>query len=236
MDQYGEPLFAPNGSEEERLFLMDEVFDPMSIAALSGLGVGRRARCLEVGSGGGSMARWFCSRASEGEVVTTGLGGPLPEEPRSFDVIHARFEPGQLPVREGVMRRMTEWLRPGGFLLVESFSWIPSHGSPNPLYQYVMRRWSDLVLHDKGRGSGRPGDFPGVRYGLRHPGAESVVRHFQGGGPIAEFWRLTIDLSRERLLGDGHLTEPELEQTYGLLRNPRFWDAAPALTQAWGYR
>ena len=38
---------------------LDEAFDPVSIGHLRRLGVGVGARCLEIGAGSGSIARWL---------------------------------------------------------------------------------------------------------------------------------------------------------------------------------
>jgi SAM-dependent methyltransferase len=255
MEKYGETLFALDQDEEVRLRLLAEVFDPLCTQTMNALGVAEDARCLEVGAGSGSVARWLCGKATEGEVVATDLDLKLLDrvpEPRlrrlvhdvttdpfpdaSFDAVHARLVLSHLPQREDVMRRMLSWLRPGGFVLIESFCWFPIESSPHDTYRKVMQRWSGLICETLGTDSwwarSQPGSFLG--YGYRDVGANTVTQNLRGGTPLADFWRLTVDMSRERLIAGGHVTPYELEEFHDMLRDDTFWDLAPALVQAWG--
>ncbi|MEU5884542.1 class I SAM-dependent methyltransferase [Spirillospora sp. NPDC047279] len=257
VEKYGETLFALDAPERNRLTLLGEVFDPLSTATLTRLGVGRSARCLEVGAGTGSIARWLASQVPGGEVVATDLNeallarltgpnlvplrhdvtvDPFPES--SFDVIHARFVLSHLPGRLDVLRRMSSWLRPGGFLMFESFSWFPIDSSPHPAYRHAMQRWSELILSTIGTDSRWSRALPTVlaEYGLADVGAETFTRHMRGGGPLAEFWWQTLRMSRRQLIDGGYLTTQQVLDVQRLLRDPGFWDLAPAVTQAWGRR
>ena len=65
---------SPDAFERERLALLTQFADPITTRRLTDLGVGRGWRCLEVGAGNGSIARWLASRVgSEGRVVATDL-------------------------------------------------------------------------------------------------------------------------------------------------------------------
>ncbi|MEU9522249.1 class I SAM-dependent methyltransferase [Streptomyces sp. NPDC048224] len=255
MEKYGETLFALDPAEENRLALLADVFDPLCQETLAGLGIASGARCLEIGAGSGSVASWLCERADEGEVVATDIDpallerivhprlrplhhdvtrDPFPEN--SFDLAHARLVLSHLPQRDEVMRRILGWLRPGGFVLIESFCWFPVDSSPHPLYRKVMQAWSDLICGTLGTDSWwsrtQPASFTG--YGYRDVGARTVTQNLRGGTPLADFWRLTVDMSYDRLIAGGHLTTGELGDFYALLKDPGFWDLAPALVQAWG--
>ncbi|WP_328312637.1 methyltransferase domain-containing protein [Streptomyces sp. NBC_00442] len=255
MEKYGETLFALDRDEETRLTLLGEVFDPLCAEMMTGLGIAPDARCLEVGAGSGSVARWLSRQAPNGQVVATDLdvsmlegaaepnlvpmvhdvtSDPFPAE--SFDVIHARLVLSHLPQRDEVLRRMTQWLRPGGFVLIESFCWFPIDSSPNDAYARAMQRWSDLICGTLGTDSwwsrSQPGSFR--TYGFAEVGARTLTQNLRGGTALADFWRLTVDMSRERLLAGGYLTEEELTAFYDLLNDGAFWDLAPALVQSWG--
>src|SRR3954454_9362638 len=53
---------------------LERSLDAVSVSHLSRLGVGTGARCLEVGAGGGSIARWLASRVGpHGQVVAFNL-------------------------------------------------------------------------------------------------------------------------------------------------------------------
>jgi hypothetical protein len=59
--------------ERERLAAIEGELDSCSIACLTALGVGPGWRCLEVGAGAGSIARWLSERVTpSGTVVATG--------------------------------------------------------------------------------------------------------------------------------------------------------------------
>ncbi|MFF4040818.1 methyltransferase domain-containing protein [Streptomyces sp. NPDC001816] len=257
MEKYGDALFALDRAEEIRLRLLAEVFDPLCTRTLEMLGVAPDARCLEVGAGSGSVAQWLCGQAGDGEVVATDLDPRLLEsvpEPRlrrlvhdvttdpfpddSFDVIHARLLLSHLPQRDEVMRRMLRWLRPGGFVLIESFCWFPVDSSPHPTYRKVMQRWSKLICGTLGTDSWWSRTQPGslLDHGYRDVGAHTVTQNLRGGTRLADFWRLTVDMSREQLLGGGYVTPYELDEFYALLCDDTFWDLAPALVQSWGYK
>src|SRR5438552_12256462 len=60
--------------ERERLAAIEASLDPFSIECLERIGVGPGWRCLEIGAGGGSVARWLGRRVGySGQVVATDL-------------------------------------------------------------------------------------------------------------------------------------------------------------------
>ena len=59
---YGDILDSSSDRERERLRLLEDSFDPGTFRWLDQLGVGSGWRCLEVGAGGGSVARWLADR------------------------------------------------------------------------------------------------------------------------------------------------------------------------------
>src|SRR5262245_22870788 len=60
--------------EHERLRLLESHVDPLSVAAIEAVGLSRGARCLEIGAGAGSIARWLAERVGDpGLVVATDL-------------------------------------------------------------------------------------------------------------------------------------------------------------------
>src|ERR671933_357559 len=58
------------GSEAERLRLLGEWRDPITLARMEQLGLGPGWRCLEVGVGCGSTARAMAERVGDGGLVT----------------------------------------------------------------------------------------------------------------------------------------------------------------------
>lgn len=126
-------------SERNRLQLLEQCFDPVTFERLRATGVSPGWRCLEVGAGAGSVARWLAQQVGDdGLVVATDIDtrflGHLrrPVEVRSHDILTDPIEAGgydlvhcrslllHLPDPGAALARMAEALRPGGWLVVEN--------------------------------------------------------------------------------------------------------------------
>src|SRR5438552_2653995 len=55
--------------EHERLQLLEAHVDPLSKAAIEAAGIGPGSRCLEIGAGAGSIARWLAQQAGNASLV-----------------------------------------------------------------------------------------------------------------------------------------------------------------------
>src|SRR5262249_47467698 len=120
---------------------VEELLDPGTIALIERRGIGAGCSCLELGAGGGSIAKWLASRVgAAGRVLATDLdtrhlaevaalanvevrrhdivADALPES--DFDLVHARLVLEHLQERDAVLHKLVRALRPGGWLLVES--------------------------------------------------------------------------------------------------------------------
>src|SRR5262245_33057122 len=131
--------------EEERLDLLEQLFDPGSRRRRALVQPGWR--CLEVGAGRGSMAVWLTQQVGRhGHVVATDIDLSYLErldipnlevrrhdilrDPldalgvRSFDLVCSRLMLFWLAGKqEAAIRRMVECLRPGGWLVDEDGDW-----------------------------------------------------------------------------------------------------------------
>ena len=132
-------------AEDERLDLLEQIYDPIS-RLRRGL-VQPGWRCLEVGAGRGSMAAWLADQVgATGHVVATDVDTrylsrlELPNleviehniledpidvlRPGSFDLVCSRLMLFHLKGRqEQAIRQMAACLRPGGWLLDEDADW-----------------------------------------------------------------------------------------------------------------
>jgi SAM-dependent methyltransferase len=148
---YGYSLDNSAIQASDRFTALAELFDPGTIHHLERCGVGRGWHCLEIGGGGGSIARWLCERVgSAGRVVVTDINtrfldqlsrpnlevrlhdivsDPLPEA--AFDLVHARLVLMHLPERDAVLARILRSLKPGGWLLDEEFDVMSVHPEPD---------------------------------------------------------------------------------------------------------
>lgn len=139
--------------ERERLDGLSAVFDPGTFRVLDEVGVGPGWRCLEVGGGAGSVARWLSDRAgAKGRVVVTDLDTGFLEsleiadlevrrhdivvddlEEGAFDLVHTRLVLEHLRDWDVALARMARALAPGGWLVVEAFQWSTmTFDSPDP--------------------------------------------------------------------------------------------------------
>jgi len=135
-----------NASEKAgtRMDVLARLFDAPTQRVLAGVGIAAGWRCLEIGGGGGSIARWMAERVgARGHVLCTDLdtrfieqnrasapanlevirhdiaSDPLPA--RTFDLIHARLVFLHVVERERALERVVEALKPGGWLVIEDF-------------------------------------------------------------------------------------------------------------------
>lgn len=126
---------------------LDAGLDENTQAHLSALGIAAGWRCLEVGAGSGSIARWMAERVgAHGYVLATDIdtrwiqGNGLsqlevqrhdviadPLAQGEFDLVHARLVLSWLPTRDAVVSRLVAALRPGGWLVVEDFDSVLHH-------------------------------------------------------------------------------------------------------------
>src|SRR5215469_12728993 len=96
---------------------LEASFDTLTQRHLAARGLRPGWRCLEVGAGSGSVARWLASQAGslpnleviQHDIVTDPLPGG------AFDLIHARLVLVQLPARNQVLARLVAALKPGGW-------------------------------------------------------------------------------------------------------------------------
>jgi SAM-dependent methyltransferase len=116
------------------------ILDGFTFSRLSTVGSLAGRRCLEVGAGGGSVARWLAERVGPtGRVLATDLNtrhlpadagydvlrhdlvaDPVPDGP--WDLIHARMVLLHIPERREVLKRLAAALSPGGALVVEDWA------------------------------------------------------------------------------------------------------------------
>lgn len=221
-------------TESDRLRLLEACRDPGTIRRLEGLGVGPGWRCLEVGAGRGSIARWLAGRVGPaGSVVAAELDPrfltdlPAPVEVRRVDVRERGFEPGaydlvhcravlmHLPDPATALARMVAALRPGGVLLVEEgdFGLMRFDGHPEAdrisgLAEYAIDRLAEARIMDGRLGRKLPGLV--VASGVRIGGTEIEAGVAVPGGPAYAFERASVSASADNMLRLGIFTEADV--------------------------
>jgi ubiquinone/menaquinone biosynthesis C-methylase UbiE len=243
--------------EQERLSLLEASVDAFSIAAICAAGFRRGHRCLEIGAGSGSMAKWFARGAGDPALVTitdidprllrplagTGIRvlqhDAVTDEfpPESFDVIHTRAVLEHIAQREEVLDRIVLWLAPGGVLVVVDCASFPVFSSRNPIYRNAIQACVDvLAMTGTDYEWARSFPEPLQRHGYRDVGASVMMPTIQGRTPMAKFWSLTLETLRPRIVGAKLLCDEEINRAQQLLDDPQFWDLGPGFLAAWGRR
>jgi len=138
------PLDNASEKASTRMEVLARLYDPTTRRVIDSTGIAAGWSCLEVGGGGGSVARWLADRVGvAGRVLCTDLdtriieqasavaGGnlevkrhdiahdDLPRE--AFDLAHARLVMIHVPERERALESMVKSLKPGGWLVIEDF-------------------------------------------------------------------------------------------------------------------
>ena len=253
-------------AEDDRLSLLESIFDPLSRRRRAMVRPGWR--CLEVGAGRGSMAVWLAQQVGEsGQVVATDidltylsrlrlpnlevrrhniLEDPLESlGPGSFDLVCSRLMLFWLPGRQELaLRRMVECLRPGGWLVDEDGDWgtVAAVDSSHPYYAsyngaYKAGDWWTSRGYDPRFGRKLPMLFE--RCGLENISHEATAQAVCGGGPWARWWQLTFEAIRSWEQADHGLTDARGEEYKALLapwNDQSFWFLNALVHGCWGQR
>ncbi|MCP2257624.1 Methyltransferase domain-containing protein [Streptoalloteichus tenebrarius] len=231
-------------TELDRLRALEETFDPTTNRVLTELGVGPGWRCLELGAGGGSVARWLRQRCGPGAVVVTDLDTRLLEDlgdgvevlrhdltrddfpEAGFDLVHARAVLMHLPDPRRQLERITRWVAPGGWLVVEDPVLHLAESSPHPEYHRMVAVLREFLT--RGIGS----DFVWARALPRHFAElglvdlrlTPMVAVVGTGGSPDRMWRLLLEQIGEPLTREGVATAADVRGWRDLFDDPSFVD------------
>jgi SAM-dependent methyltransferase len=248
--------------ERTRLAGLEAALDAGTRGHLTRLGAAPGSLCLEVGAGGGTVARWLAGRVAPGGSIVaadahTGFLEAWDHQPPGleilrhdiaaadlpaggFDLVYARWLVHWLPDKRRGLRRMAAALRPGGVLLVEEPDFVTAfHGCEPPALRRVltagMRHLQASSPGDAEYGRRLPDELSAV--GLTGVEAEGRCPVARGGTPpAAGFLRLTLEKLRRPLLEGGLVTEAEFEDALAPLGDPRVTVLMPMTVAAWGRR
>jgi len=243
--------------ERARLTRIESMLDAGTIRHLDELGVAAGWRCLEVGAGGGSVARWLCERVGdEGYVLATDLEtrflaalehgrlevrrhdigvDELPES--ECDLVHTRLVLLHVAERDRALDRMLCSLKPGGWLLVEE----PDFSTFSASAPDAMVEVNDALLAFLGARGAEPNygrrlvaEFR--KRGLRDMGGEGRVLPIEGGHEWAEFPRLTFERLGPALVASAAITAERYKEALALLDDPDMTLLSPLIMAVWGRR
>jgi SAM-dependent methyltransferase len=233
---------------ERRLAVLEQARDPITSRRLQAIPVRRGWRCLELGAGSGSVARWLCRHVgTEGTVVAVDIddrllrhldepnlqvvradvvNDPLPAGP--FDLVHTRMLLMHLPERDDVVCRIAPLVRPGGTVLFEENDVFPLAASTGD-YGAMWRVFAP-AMEATGVAPTWVRTLPALcaEAGFVDVAADVDVPMFTAADPDAEFWRLTWIQVAERLVASG-APRAVVDAGIAALTEPGIWHFGPAM-------
>jgi len=254
-----EYIYDPSLEDERtRLRALEAVLDPGTIRALQAVGVGKDWRCLEVGGGGGSVARWLSEHA--GTVVATDLSPRFleeinapnlevrkanvvtePLEQNSYDLVHSRDVLEHIPEREAVLDKMVAALKPGGWLVAEDVDFtaalrLDGFGEKGEVitldgkwYAAAAQAMTKLGIDPE---YGRKLPWRLRARGLTEISADVRAVLIKGNTLTAKLYELS--LTQQRRLISGYLTEDEIDRVAAVLQDEDYMAFGPFHVAAWG--
>lgn len=241
-------------AERQRLEGMERLWDDGTFALLERLGVGPGSRVAEVGAGAGSVVRWLADKVGPtGHVLATDVDlgfldmpadgvttlaerdirrEPLPAE--QFDVVHARLLVEHIGL--AALGNMLAGVRPGGWLLIEDYDagcrgWYPddpvAQRVGEVLLDIMSRRGYDPIL-------GRKLPSALTELGLTDVMAEGRSRLFRSGTTDVQFYKLSVQALRDRLVESGRVTAEEVDDLVARMEKPGRISLSALMVACWG--
>jgi SAM-dependent methyltransferase len=253
--------FADNlaSGERDRLLAIDQLCGVQTRELLVSLGVGPGWRCVDVGAGAGTVARWLAEQVGpSGHVVATdrdprllrGLAGARVEvrcaditrEPlreAGFDLVFARAVLCHLPERDRAVRHMLAGLRPGGLLVVHDFDIRACAMTcpDNAEFARAVRAVVEVMTP-----TGWDADWclrqpvALMAAGARDVGVRSWVELMRGGSPEMNALGLTFSRVAARMADVGLVSVEQMARIQDCCGDPSFACLSPMSIAAWGYR
>ncbi|MGI5212026.1 class I SAM-dependent methyltransferase [Plantactinospora sp. CA-290183] len=246
----GQPSYSFDNDDPEavdRHNHLAAMLDGPTFARLAALGDLTGRRCLELGAGGGSVARWLAERAGPtGRVLATDLNprhipphpgytvlrhdlstDPVPQGP--WDLIHARLVLLHVPERHEVLRHLAGSLAPGGTLVVED--WLTSlnklvlaapDADSAALFDAYASTLIERILPAHGNDPTWAAQVHAAMLDAGLVDVETVIhsRSWPGGSPGALIVAANIAQVRTELLAHG-FTDAQLTELCRLVTDPR---------------
>lgn len=219
--------------EHDRLLSQAAMWDPVTRRRLDDIGVSDGWRCMEVGAGSGTVARWLAGKVGDaGHVVAIDIEpkwlrsldapnvqvlrhdvttDPLGES--VYDLICVRLVLTHLPDPPAVVAKLLRALVPGGWLLVEDYdmSTLPVSQPPDATWHKVASAPLELVR----MGGGDPQMGAKLTSILHAAGAEDVDTEavaLPRRVPRVRSWQTQFVQLRDRLIDAGLVSAEELDK------------------------
>lgn len=242
-----------------RMNALARLYDPATQRTLIATGISPGWHCLEVGGGGGGVARWMAERVgATGTVLCTDIDprhiapselpnlqvvrhdavrDALPEG--RFDLAHARLVLLHIPERAAVLEKMVAALKPGGWLVIEDFD--TASVLPDPAANEQERRVETAEALraymirggvDARFGRSLYGRFKGL--GLTDVSAEGRVVMWDRANGGADLMRINFEQIGEKVVAAGLLSAEQLKADLKRLDDADFVTPSPIMWAATG--
>jgi SAM-dependent methyltransferase len=260
LEQYGQVLYTHAGDTEyTRLVALADGLNPGTFRQLDVLNPQHDWRCLDLGTGAGTVARWMATRCPNGHVTATELKpsdrllaeaaasninllqhdlatDDFPEG--SFNIIHARWLFCHLRDRDRILAKVSRWLVPGGWLYIEDPAVFPIESSPFPTFRKMAMAMISLVEERIGTDHAWARGFPQPlnALGLGSVGVVGSLPIVGNGYPLTTFWRNSLEQLAPSLQASGAVSGEDVRATLNQMDDPAFVDFGMASISAWGQR
>lgn len=235
--------------EQRRLDMLGDLRDQRSAEALTRLGLTDGWRCLDVGSGGGALARWMAERVGPtGSVLSTDIDVRF--QPRAagnlevrrhdvvkddlaegeFDLVHARAVLQTIDQRDEVLDKMVRAAKPGGWIVITDPDWSAFERQPLPeafraLYDAMMRAAETANGYDRFWGSRLLDAFQSR--GLEDVDGCGDCSTMRGGTDSAEWLILAYERAAPGLVEAGLVDQKTVNAGLAAARAPDFVALGP---------
>ncbi len=248
-------------TERGRLNTLESLNDPASIEWLTRLGISKGWRCLDVGAGGGSVARWMAERVgANGTVVAVdldtrflrALDPPNVEireldiledeiEVNHYDLVHTRFLLMHLSSPERALAKMFSAVKPGGWMLIEDGDYttvaaVDQNHALSRVFNVTNRKELDFDAASLNVDPFFGRKLPALmkQLGLRDFDHEGKIWVREGGGDIGKYWETLLRSLRDEYLRGAGISEADFEKQIQAFNDPSFMFTDMAVFAAWG--
>jgi SAM-dependent methyltransferase len=249
--------------EQQRLAALANIWDANTQRNFEALGSLQGRRVLEIGAGGGSVARWLLDAVGPiGHVVATDIDTRFidaidapnfearrhdiindPLETDAFDVVHCRLVLEHLPAADVALAKMIAALRPRGALLVEEFDHVSFLPAPDAAAD-ASAAWQAFLVAFTNIAETRGLD---LTYGrrlrplleaqdLQDVTATGVATYERGGTEGRDLLLLSIVSMRALLVATGHMDDASVDRMIAALQDENFYWSSQIMVAASGIR
>jgi ubiquinone/menaquinone biosynthesis C-methylase UbiE len=228
---------SQNSQEFERLQSVEKVFDPTTYKRLQATGITTGWRCLEVGAGAGSIAKWMAATVGEsGKVVAVDLDTRFLSnvkllnvevieadiqnillEHQSFDLVHARYVLIHILDFQVALSKMLDLLKPGGWLLIEEPDFSAARAifgeeaicqSMNRVNRAIFQMFANRGL-DFALGVKLPAIFQ--KLGLQQLSVENDAPISAGGSGLAKMMKMSAVQLADKYIATGEASQEDID-------------------------